>query len=104
MALFDLVGRRVEGHVHKPVVAVLAGEAEGAIAVYGVGDSDVIQKVGYIDAEEAARMAPALAAYNAGGVDVALHATIEGYWDRRQGLGGLGIWVMYDRSDFARGE
>ena len=100
LALFDLVGRRVEGRVSVPVVAMLVPEPDEVIAVYAMGESNEPMKVGWIGADDAAEISSVVSAHNAEGTDVALRGTIDGYWDRRRGLGGLRLWLMYDPDDF----
>jgi hypothetical protein len=95
-----------EGH-NIPIVSLLVREPDNpadrnAIAVHAVRPSDnqpII--VGYVNRDDAARMAPALDRMNRQGRAVGLDGLIRGGWDSGGGdTGFYGISLRYDPADF----
>jgi hypothetical protein len=95
-----------EGH-NIPIVSLLVREPDNpadrnAIAVHAVRPSDnqpII--VGYVNRDDAARMAPALDRMNRQGRAVGLDGLIRGGWDSGgSDTGFYGISLRYDPADF----
>jgi len=106
--LAAIAGPKTEDGYNLPVNAVLVREPDNeydpnAIAVYATttDGSQSARHVGYISAEVAESLAPALDRGRRAGETVALEGQIRGGWDRGGGdTGHYGIALTFDPEDF----
>ena len=102
-----IAGPKTEEGYDLPIVGVLMREPDNqydpnAIAVYAASPrTGHALKVGYVNRDDAAAMAPGLDRLNAQGETVGLEGRIRGGWLRDDGdEGHFGIWLLYDPADF----